>query len=106
MCQMSCRRPSLVSDACSQTSRLLSHDLTVCAATDAQVDAAKAIIERYQKKLAFNPDHYPNPALNYHYAVLKATAFQEPLPETMVDHTVPQYAMIRKVSNVCLSLSI
>ncbi|EPQ29319.1 uncharacterized protein PFL1_03074 [Pseudozyma flocculosa PF-1] len=61
-----------------------------------QVDAAKAVIERFHKSKPFNPDHYPNPALNHHYAVLKATAFQEPLPETMDDHTLPQYDMIRK----------
>ncbi|KAN0064611.1 ATP-dependent DNA helicase II subunit 1 [Thecaphora frezii] len=65
-------------------------------ALDSQVDAAKAVIERFQKKLPFNPDHYPNPALNHHYAVLKATAFQEELPEAVEDYTVPQYASIKK----------
>ena len=65
-------------------------------ANDVQVDKAVAFIERYQKKQPFNPDHYPNPALNHHYAVLMATAFQEPLPAHPVDLTVPQYATIKK----------
>ncbi|KAJ1025624.1 hypothetical protein NDA18_003965 [Ustilago nuda] len=61
-----------------------------------QIDKAIAFIERYQKKQPFNPDHYPNPSLNHHYKVLMATAFQEPLPETPTDLTVPQYGTIRK----------
>lgn len=65
-------------------------------AKDAQVDRAVAFIERYQKKQPFNPDHYPNPALNHHYAVLMATAFQEEQPAGPTDLTVPQYATIRK----------
>lgn len=65
-------------------------------AKDEQVDKAVAFIERYQKKQPFNPDHYPNPSLNHHYAVLMATAFQEPVPDTPTDLTVPQYATIKK----------
>ncbi|PWN49880.1 Ku DNA-binding complex, Ku70 subunit [Violaceomyces palustris] len=65
-------------------------------ATAEEVDAAKAIIERYQKKHPFNPDHYHNPALNHHYAVLKAVAFQEPLPERIEDNTIPKYDEIKK----------
>ncbi|TKY86394.1 hypothetical protein EX895_004543 [Sporisorium graminicola] len=65
-------------------------------ANDTQVDKAIAFIERYQKKQPFNPDHYPNPALNHHYSVLMATAFQEPLPSQPNDLTVPQYATIKK----------
>ena len=65
-------------------------------ANDDQVDKAIAFIERYQKKQPFNPDHYPNPALNHHYEVLMATAFQEPLPAAPTDLTLPQYAMIKK----------
>ena len=65
-------------------------------ARDEQVDKAVAIIERYQKKQPFNPDHYPNPALNHHYAVLMATAFQEAIPDKPTDFTVPQYGTIKK----------
>ncbi|GAC95769.1 potential Ku DNA binding protein subunit [Pseudozyma hubeiensis SY62] len=65
-------------------------------AKDEQVDKAIAFIERYQKKQPFNPDHYPNPALNHHYAVLMATAFQEPVPTSPTDLTVPQYSTIKK----------
>ncbi|PWZ02103.1 SPOC domain-like protein [Testicularia cyperi] len=65
-------------------------------ANDEQVEAAMAIIERYQKRQPFNPDHYPNPSLNHHYAVLMATAFQESLPEAVEDVTLPSYASIRK----------
>ncbi|SNX84766.1 related to ATP-dependent DNA helicase II, 70 kDa subunit [Melanopsichium pennsylvanicum] len=65
-------------------------------AKDDQIDKAIAFIERYQKKQPFNPDHYPNPALNHHYEVLMATAFQESLPESPTDLTVPQYATIKK----------
>lgn len=65
-------------------------------AHDTQVDKAIAFIERYQKKQPFNPDHYPNPALNHHYAVLMATAFQEPVPDAPNDVTLPQYATIKK----------
>ncbi|SPO26216.1 related to ATP-dependent DNA helicase II, 70 kDa subunit [Ustilago trichophora] len=65
-------------------------------ANDDQVDKAIAFIERYQKKQPFNPDHYPNPALNHHYEVLMATAFQEALPSAPTDLTIPQYSTIKK----------
>lgn len=70
--------------------------LSVLDAQDDQVDAAVAIIEKYQKRQPFNPDHYPNPGLNHHHAVLMATAFQEPLPEEIQDLTLPAYGSIRK----------
>ncbi|EST08513.1 SAP domain protein [Kalmanozyma brasiliensis GHG001] len=70
--------------------------LSTADAKDEQIDKAVAFIERYQKKQPFNPDHYPNPALNHHYSVLMATAFQEPVPAAPTDLTVPQYATIKK----------
>lgn len=65
-------------------------------AKDEQVDAAVAVVEKYLKRQPFNPDHYPNPSLNHHHAVLMATAFQEPVPEEMQDLTLPAYSTIRK----------
>lgn len=39
----------------------------------------KKILQKLKQR--FNPDTYPNPALNYHYDCLEAIALKEDLPE-------------------------
>ncbi|GAA5867392.1 hypothetical protein JCM8547_003331 [Rhodosporidiobolus lusitaniae] len=57
------------------------------------VDLAKKIIGKYSKKGGYNPDDYPNPALNYFYETLAAVALDEEPPE-QDDHTLPAYEVI------------
>jgi ATP-dependent DNA helicase 2 subunit 1 len=45
---------------------------------------------------SFNPEKYPNPALQWHYRILQALALEEELPEKPEDKTVPKYNSIQK----------
>jgi hypothetical protein len=45
----------------------------------------KKVLQKLKQK--FNPDNYPNPALNYHYDCLQAIALKEDLP-VVQDKTV------------------
>ncbi|GAA6064690.1 hypothetical protein JCM10212_002408 [Sporobolomyces blumeae] len=55
------------------------------------VDTAKNIVKYLTKR--YNPDAYPNPALNFFYETLAAIALQEDLPEPQ-DKTIPAYETI------------
>ncbi|GAA6040072.1 hypothetical protein JCM8097_004767 [Rhodosporidiobolus ruineniae] len=57
------------------------------------VDIAKKIIGKLVKK--YQPDAYPNPALNYFYETLAAVALDEDIPEPD-DKTVPAYENIHE----------
>ncbi len=57
------------------------------------VNTAKKIIKYYSRP--YQPDLYPNPALNFHYETLAALALNQSLPE-QVDKTVPAYRLIDK----------
>jgi len=48
------------------------------------------------KLKTFNPNKYPNPALQWHYRVIQAVALEEDLPEKPEDKTIPKYSMIHK----------
>jgi ATP-dependent DNA helicase 2 subunit 1 len=45
---------------------------------------------------AFNPAKYPNPALQWHYRILQASALEEDHPKVYEDKTVPRYKTIEK----------
>src|SRR5271154_7039649 len=45
---------------------------------------------------SFNPEKYPNPALQWHYRILQAIALDEELPEQPEDKTLPKYNAIHK----------
>jgi ATP-dependent DNA helicase 2 subunit 1 len=45
---------------------------------------------------SFNPAKYPNPALQWHYRILQATALEEEIPDTPEDKTIPKYKTIEK----------
>jgi ATP-dependent DNA helicase 2 subunit 1 len=45
---------------------------------------------------SFNPEKYPNPALQWHYRILQALALEEELPEKPEDKTIPKYNSIKK----------
>lgn len=55
------------------------------------INAFKKVIGRYSKP--YNPDNYPNPALNFHYETLAALALNQALPEP-VDKTLPAYKVL------------
>lgn len=57
------------------------------------VTAAKKIVQYMSR--AYDPDSYPNPALNFHYETLAAICMNEPMPE-QTDKTIPYYATIDK----------
>ncbi|TNY22223.1 SPOC like C-terminal domain-containing protein [Rhodotorula diobovata] len=58
-----------------------------------EVDLCKKIISYMRKP--YNPDLYPNPALNFLYETLAAVALNEDLPEPD-DRTVPAYETIEQ----------
>lgn len=51
----------------------------------------------FTRNAPFNPDFFPNPALDHHYKTLLAVAFDEDMPATIKDKTVPDYALISRV---------
>ncbi|GJN91425.1 hypothetical protein Rhopal_004446-T1 [Rhodotorula paludigena] len=58
-----------------------------------EVDLAKKMMKYYSKP--YNPDKFPNPALNYFYETLAAAALKEDLPEPE-DQTIPLYEVIEQ----------
>lgn len=60
------------------------------------IELAKKIVKQLKK--AYQPNNYPNPALNHHYDCLAAIALKEDLPEAQ-DKTLPAYASIQDVSD-------
>ncbi|KWU42341.1 Ku DNA-binding complex, Ku70 subunit [Rhodotorula sp. JG-1b] len=58
-----------------------------------EIDTAKKIIKHYSK--TYNPESYPNPALNYFYDTLAAVALDEDIPQPE-DNTRPAYETIEK----------
>jgi ATP-dependent DNA helicase 2 subunit 1 len=72
-------------------------------ATEAQIAQAGKVVRAFTRNAAFNPDFFPNAGLNHHYQVLLAVAFNDNVPEEVVDKTLPNYAQIKNVSVVQLS---
>ncbi|POR32385.1 ATP-dependent DNA helicase II subunit 1 [Tolypocladium paradoxum] len=57
----------------------------------------RTIIQQLQlPKARYNPTKYPNPALQWHYQILKALALEEEVPEKAGDATEPKYKAISK----------
>jgi ATP-dependent DNA helicase 2 subunit 1 len=76
----------------------------IVSATEEQIECAGKVVTAFSKRSAFNPDFFPNAGLNHHYQVLLAVAFNDEVPENIEDHTVPDYASIKKVSRMRLVL--
>ena len=45
---------------------------------------------------SYRPEKYPNPALQWHYRILQASALEEDMPEQPEDKTVPKYKSIHQ----------
>lgn len=57
----------------------------------------RTIVQQLQlPKARYNPTKYPNPALQWHYQILKALALEEEVPEKADDATEPKYKAISK----------
>lgn len=67
-------------------------------ANSEEVAAASKVIESFHRRDPFNPDVYPNPALQYHYDMLMAHAFGDK-PAAYNDTILPDYALIERVRN-------
>jgi len=61
-----------------------------------EVAAASKVIESFHRRDPFNPDVFPNPALQYHYDILMAHAFGH-APPAYNDTILPDYALIERV---------
>lgn len=68
---------------------------TTLEASKEETEAAGRFVKAYTRNAAFNPDFFPNPALNHHYEALKATAFGVDIEEPL-DKTLPDYTGIKK----------
>ncbi|KAI9842331.1 MAG: ATP-dependent DNA helicase II subunit 1 [Sclerophora amabilis] len=66
-------------------------------APDSLVDMMRTVVQQLQlPKGQYNPQKYPNPALQWHYRILQAMALDEDLPEKPEDMTLPKYKQIDK----------
>ena len=66
-------------------------------APDSLVDAMRPVIGQLSlPKGIYDPERYPNPALQWHYRILQALALDEDLPEKPEDKTIPKYRQIDK----------
>lgn len=66
-------------------------------APDGLIDAMRPVIGQLTlPKGMYDPERYPNPALQWHYRILHALALDEDLPEKPEDKTVPKYRQIDK----------
>jgi ATP-dependent DNA helicase 2 subunit 1 len=66
-------------------------------APDSLIDAMRPVIGQLTlPKGIYDPDRYPNPALQWHYRILQALALDEDLPEKPEDKTTPKYRQIDK----------
>lgn len=66
-------------------------------APDSLIDALRPVVGQLTlPKGIYDPDRYPNPALQWHYRILQALALDEDLPEMPEDKTIPKYRQIDK----------
>ncbi|GLI75139.1 ATP-dependent DNA helicase II subunit 1 [Penicillium ochrochloron] len=70
---------------------------TLAVSPDPLTDAMREIIGQLQlPKGAYEPQKYPNPALQWHYRILQALALDEDHPGEPEDKTKPKYRQIDK----------
>ncbi|GAD97375.1 DSB repair complex subunit Ku70, putative [Paecilomyces variotii No. 5] len=61
------------------------------------IDQMRTVVQQLQlPKAQYDPQKYPNPALQWHYRILQALALDEDLPEKPEDKTIPRYRQIDK----------
>ena len=66
-------------------------------APEGLIDRMREVIQQLQlPKAIYDPQKYPNPALQWHYRILQAVALEEDLPEKPEDKTIPKYRQIDK----------
>lgn len=71
--------------------------LKVNRSSDDLTTKMRTIVQQLQlPKAIFNPTKYPNPALQWHYQILKALALEEEVPEKADDATQPKFKAISK----------
>lgn len=71
--------------------------LDACQSSDELKTRMRVAIQQLQlPKAIYNPTKYPNPALQWHYRILKALALEEEVPERADDATEPKYNAISK----------
>lgn len=64
---------------------------------DELTDKMREIVQNLQlPKAMYNPLKYPNPALQWHYAILQAMALDEDVPASLDDATLPKFKQIDK----------
>ncbi|GAM87328.1 hypothetical protein ANO11243_053510 [Dothideomycetidae sp. 11243] len=72
-------------------------ETSVVRATDKLIDMMRFVIQQLQlPKAVYDPQRYPNPALQWFYRILQALALEEELPEKPEDKTLPRYRQIDK----------
>ncbi|KAK9471151.1 SPOC like C-terminal domain-containing protein [Dipodascopsis tothii] len=67
---------------------------TNATAPDEAIDRARTIIDKLLMPKGYQPERYPNPALQWHYRILQALALDEDLPAEPEDFTLPKYKSI------------
>ena len=66
-------------------------------APEGLIDRMREVVQQLQlPKAIYDPQKYPNPALQWHYRILQAMALEEDLPEKPEDKTIPKYKQIDK----------
>lgn len=63
-------------------------------APDSLVDKARQVVNQLRMPKGYQPERYPNPALQWHYKILQAIALEEDLPAEPEDYTLPKYKSI------------
>jgi ATP-dependent DNA helicase 2 subunit 1 len=64
---------------------------------DELTDKMREIVQNLQlPKAMYNPLKYPNPSLQWHYAILQAMALEEDVPASLEDATIPKFKQIDK----------
>lgn len=72
-------------------------ETTVVRAPEPLIDFMRIVVQQLQlPKAIYDPQKYPNPALQWHYRILQALALDEDVPETPEDKTLPRYRQIDK----------
>ncbi|KAI9882899.1 MAG: hypothetical protein M1823_005357 [Watsoniomyces obsoletus] len=72
-------------------------DTTLVRSPDSLVNRMRVIVQQLQlPKAQYQPERYPNPALQWHYRILQAMALDEDLPDKPDDKTIPKYRQISK----------
>ncbi|XP_044722044.1 ku70/Ku80 beta-barrel domain-containing protein [Hirsutella rhossiliensis] len=68
-----------------------------CQSSDELKTRMRVVIQQLQlPKAMYNPTKYPNPALQWHYRILKALALEEEVLEKAEDATEPKFKAISK----------